>query len=290
LFCLPIKYLLIRANRNISEEMNHVFLGLIAQGSPPSVLAMDLFPNKWFHSLPGLPGNISQYQISAGFLREMLANILRTRNGNHHHYLLSQDFLDSIEPLSHNVAVLGTVTEMRLSVRIEVSGLVLKGWEGIHLSKPGTIHVLDIAKPPPCVSFRKGPIYFRSLAYNVPAINGMYLIKDDSVVHIFPIQITIGESHSDSELSFFGAWKSWIEHLVDECSPGCVINWNFIWFLNGKTRTGGQTLTSDGKPESIYEDVRNTKKGVCVIRPTTYVRWVCGIDDLDKPVAQLFSN
>ncbi|KAK7441728.1 hypothetical protein VKT23_016391 [Stygiomarasmius scandens] len=274
--------------KNFSEEMNHVFLGLIAQGSPPSVLAMDLFPNKWFHSLPELPGNISQYQIPAGFLREMLANVLRTRNGtfgNHHHYLLSQDFLDSTEPLSHNPAVLGTVTEMRLSARIEVSGLVLKGWEGIHLSKPGTVHVLDIAKPPPSVSFKKGPIYFHSLAYNVPAINGMYLIKDDPVVHIFPIQMTIGKSHSDSELSFFGAWKSWIEHLVDECSPGCVINWNFIWFINGETKTGGQTLTSDGKPEPIDED----KESVCVVRPT-YVRWVCGIDDLDKPMAQLFSN
>ena len=102
-------------------------------------------------------------------------------------------------------AVLSSITSRGLDISREISGPMKA------IMFPGNVTIFDENESGPALSWPR--------QFNYPAVDGIIVRFDHSnkrkKCFIYPLQITVAKSHSDSEESFFRTWDSWTNGLKD---------------------------------------------------------------------------
>jgi hypothetical protein len=83
--------------------------------------------------------------------------------------------------------------------------------------------------------FESSPALYWPLQFNYPAVDGIIVRFDNSnkrkKCFIYPLQITVAKSHSDSEESFFRTWDHWTNDLKDRYD----LEVEFFWITADET-------------------------------------------------------
>jgi hypothetical protein len=98
------------------------------------------------------------------------------------------------------------------------------------------------------------PILYWPRSFNFCGIDRIVVrfgeVSGEKTCFMYPIQITLAKSHSDSEASFFKNWGSWIKGLE------CNVHVKFVWIT-----------TEGGVARKVDEKVRESRSGTRTISP-----------------------
>ncbi|KAK2783618.1 hypothetical protein FQN52_009545 [Onygenales sp. PD_12] len=158
-----------------------------------------------------------------------------------------KESLDAIENFINNPSVTGFFLELAVLGSIAYHGL----------------KSLDRGGPMKQIVFRACPTYdlesslglYIPRDYKHPAVDALVLHyqntgDDERVAHLYPIQITFGNRHKDSEEEFFSNWDDWTRHLGD-----CRIKVTFLQITSAEDH-GSKTVAEKSQPVRGNSDPR----------------------------------
>jgi SAP domain len=98
----------------------------------------------------------------------------------------------------------------------------------------------------------RNPVLYCPINFNYRGIDGIIVRFVEKKCFMFPLQITIAKSHSDSEEVFFREWSMWTDRLNDiEVVP------EFVWITK-----------EDSENDTVNAQYRTTKSGTRLVRPS----------------------
>jgi hypothetical protein len=157
----------------------------------------------------------------------LLANKVRYING---------DFLRSLPEYIKNKCVVGYTVEQAVLAAIATHGLDVADVGG-----PMEVRVLD--EQTPIQNPKEGlPQLLIPRNFNHRAIDGIIVRvekrnKEQPMLFMYPLQITVAKKHKDSHKEFFNDWKRWATTF-----PGFRLFPTFIWI----TKEGGKKKSHSG--------------------------------------------
>jgi hypothetical protein len=99
------------------------------------------------------------------------------------------------------------------------------------------------------------PVLYCPINYNYPGVDGIIVQFTGQKCFVYPLQITVAKSHSDSEEAFFRQWGMWTNSLEDfEVVPV------FVWI----TKEDSGVVEVD----TIKAEYRSTKSGDLLVHPS----------------------
>lgn len=202
---------------------------------------MDLIDNRYFYSETDSTG-----KYACGIAREAAARQLRR-------YKMDKfgdtDFLTALNDYIGNPSVTGFFIEQAVLSSIALRGLEIAG----QISKRMDTVIFDGIIPN--FHMTEGdPVLYCPINYNYRGIDGIIIRFTEGTCYMFPLQITIAKSHSDSEEKFFREWSKWTNKLTN-----IKVDLTFIWITK-----------EDSELKLVDEEHRSTKSGDKIIHPSYY--------------------
>jgi hypothetical protein len=158
-----------------------------------------LIDHRYFYEVDG------RGYYTCGLVRNAVAGQLLHEGVN----FADTDFLVSLAKYIDNPSVIGFMIEYAVLASIRSNGLAIDA----EIGQPMCLERLE--KPPEFkVSVTDQPTLYVPIKFNFPAIDGMIvLIKREKngkpKLSMFPLQITLASSHSDSRGNFFKQYNTW---------------------------------------------------------------------------------
>jgi hypothetical protein len=200
----------------------------------------DLIDNRYFYS--EAPDLIGKY--TCGIAREAAVRQLRRfkvdKFGN-------TDFLTALNDYIDNPSVTGFFIEQAILSSIVSRGLNI---QGEIYKKMDT--VMFSGSFPKFDKTEGAPVLYCPINFNYRGIDGIIIRFTEKKCFMFPLQITVAKSHSDSEEVFFREWSKWTNKL-----DGIEVVLVFVWI----TKEDSEINTIDAK-------YRSTKSGMRLVRPS----------------------
>ena len=199
----------------------------------------DLIDNRYFFAKA--PGGVGEY--ACGIAREAAARQLRR-------YKMDKfgdtDFLAALNDYISNPSITGFFIEQAVLSSIASRGLEIS--EQISKRMDTVMFSGDI----PEFNTTKGdPVLYCPIDFNFRGIDGIIVRFAGRKCFMFPLQITVAKSHSDSEEVFFNEWSKWTNKLSDfEVEPV------FVWITK-----------EDSKVEPVSAKILSTRSGDKLVRP-----------------------
>src|SRR3954447_17905623 len=97
-----------------------------------------------------------------------------------------------------------------------------------------------------------GPVLYCPINFNFHGIDGMIVRFTKGKCFMFPLQITVAKSHSDSEEVFFSEWDMWTNKL-----DGFEVVPVFVWIIK-----------EDSEIDTVSAEYRSTRSGMKLVRPS----------------------
>jgi hypothetical protein len=195
------------------------------RGSTVKTTDLDYYDVRYFYF--DREGKLGRY--TCGIAREVMATLLREFRSAH--------FLSATWPaneLLRNPIVLGFVIEQQCLNSMMTNGLKV----GTFNFGPNSLDTISATGTVPQVDLEKKLALYIPMAFNKEAIDGAIVsIFDGSKkpvkrAVIIPIQITISDSRSDSELAFFSRWEQWKNQFKVRKIKVSV---HFLWITEKKS-------------------------------------------------------
>jgi hypothetical protein len=199
-----------------------------------------LIDNRYFFAKP--PNRVGGY--ACGIAREAAARQLRR-------YKMDKfgdiDFLTALNDYINNPSVTSFFIEQAV-----LSSIASRGSEISEQISKKMDTVMFSGNIPEFNRTEGDPVLYCPIDFNYRAIDGIIVRFTGRKCFMFPLQITVAKSHSDSEEVFFRNWSIWTNKLTDlEVVPV------FIWI----TKEDSEVNTVD----AVY---RSTKSGMKLVRPS----------------------
>ncbi|KAG0128866.1 hypothetical protein HOY82DRAFT_621391 [Tuber indicum] len=180
----------------------------------PTDVDPELIDHRYFYEW--CPTAATRHEVGAyacGVARDAVVKKLRKYGKNK---FGDADFLKALDEYINNEAVTGFFIEENLLSTISLNGLEI----GRDISKPMDTQMF---RGYPTFTITKQPILYCPIQFNFRAIDGIIVRFDLSgqpdgkrgKCFMFPLQITIAKSHTDTEREFFKDWSGWIRDLDD---------------------------------------------------------------------------
>ena len=202
-----------------------------------------LIDHRYFYEVEG------EGTYACGVAREAVASQL------HHYGMNKVGFMDSLESLNQfidNRSVVGFFIEQAVLQTIRSRGLK------VHEKISNSMDIIPFDGFPVFNTSKERALYVPS-CFNYGAIDGIILWLDLSnqksgkkkEALLFPLQVTIAKSHSNSEENFFSQWEKWTKGLQD-----FDVKATFLWVTD-----------KDPSVKDINEDYRSLKHGNVLKNP-----------------------
>ena len=228
---------------------DYVVACIIGNYTPPG-MAPNLIDHRYFYEDKG------RGKYACGLARDAVASQLRC----HGMYQLGDlGILRSAAPCIRNRSAIGFFVEEAVLQAIRIGGLSVDSriYQPMDMIPFDTVPTFDTS--------RERALYVPS-RYAYRAIDGIILWVEQGrqptdrkkKAALFPLQITIARSHSNSSQNFFNEWTKWEELLKDfDVQP------TFLWI-------------TDGAPSSDDVDakVRSTRRGNISVNPAHEVKHI----------------
>ena len=158
--------------------------------------------------------------------REAVASELHSYGMNKAGFM---DSLQSLDQFIDNRSVLGFFIEQAVLRTIQSRGLNVDG------KISNSMDMITFDDDFPTLNVSKERALYVPTGFNYRAVDGIVLWLDTSKQKgeepkealVYPIQVTIAESHSDSEKMFFNQWGKWMTAL-----QGFDVKVTFLWITN----------------------------------------------------------
>jgi len=164
--------------------------------------------------------------VTCGVARRAASDFLRSL-GNPEEFLGPQ-WYGSLKLAGSNMCVLGFFVEQMVLSWMAIRGC---GFIETRLDKrPTTVLVGEI---PEDVSMRaSGVVLYVPTVYNFPAVDAVLVATGpEGTAVVYGIQVTISQTHSNSEEMFLRQWEAWLEQLD---LPREKIQFGFVWVLEDR--------------------------------------------------------
>lgn len=164
--------------------------------------------------------------VTCGVVRRAATDFLRSF-GNPEDFLRPQ-WSHSLRLAGGNVCMLGFVVEQMV-----LSWMALRGCGFIERrfgERPTTMLVDAIPKD--VLKGQSGVVLYIPTVYNFPAVDAVLVqTGPENTAAIYGIQVTISQTHSNSEEMFFRKWESWLDQLG---LPHEKVHFGFVWVLEDR--------------------------------------------------------
>jgi hypothetical protein len=241
--------------REIADLRSHCnFVIACINGGPVETINRRLVDHRYFYE----EGGFGTY--ACGIARIAAARQLRyygvSRFGDGGYLSALNQYINnpSVTGFFLEQAVLSSITSRGLDISREISGPMKA------IMFPGKVTRFD--------ENQSGPVLYWPLQFNYPAVDAIIVRFDNSnkrkKCFIYPLQITVAKSHSDSEESFFRTWDYWTNDLKDRYD----LEVEFFWITADETPSSADlneksfSLRSGNKLRPSYKRVHIPLKTV----------------------------
>jgi hypothetical protein len=200
----------------------------------------DLIDNRYFHAEAS--GWVGKY--SCGIAREAAARQLRQYKADEFGDI---DFLMALNGYTDNPSVTGFFIEQAILSSIASRGLEIS--EEVS-KKMDTVMFSGVA--PNFNTTKSDPVLYCPIDFDYRGIDGIIVRFAEGKCFMFPLQITVAKSHSDSEEVFFREWSIWTNKLND-----FEIVVVFVWITE-----------EDSEIDTVNAEHRSTNSGMKLIHPS----------------------
>jgi hypothetical protein len=228
---------------------------------------IDLIDHRYFYYVGGPDGSIGKY--TCGIAREAAARQLR-RCGMEK--FGQTDFLTALNDYIDNPSAIGFFIEQAILSSIAAHGLKI----GQNIEDTMTVDMFA-QKFPRFDTNATNSVLHCPLDFNYRGIDGIIVrfvsTDEKKTCFLFPIQITVAKTHSNSEEAFFSEWQSWTKNL-----EGYEVVPRFLWIT-----------TKNSLSEEVAENCRKARSGDKVLWPH-YNREFIHLEKVSKDIWQRYQK